>query len=73
MQADVNLIGSIYGKIDADMRISIASNIHKNSILDMHTSRITQVVQKLAKNHLENSMNKSRKLSVMRGASGIQR
>lgn len=71
MENDKNLIGSIYGKIDNEIRMSIASYNMGNheSVLEMQASRITQVVQSLAMNQLEQSMTKQRKLSAMRGDS----
>jgi hypothetical protein len=55
MEKDKNMIESIYGKIDNDVRISIASGAPTMSVIDMQASRITHVVTQLAKHQLENS------------------
>ena len=45
IEADANLNGSIYGKVDAEMKMSIVEDDLRNaSAIDMQTSRITQVV-----------------------------
>lgn len=44
MEADKNLIGSIYGKIDNEMRMSIMSYNNNMSAIDMQASRVTQIV-----------------------------
>jgi hypothetical protein len=44
MEADKNLIGSIYGKIDNEMRMSIMSYNNNASAIDIQASRVTQIV-----------------------------
>lgn len=72
IQNDQNLIGSIYGQIDNDIRMSIVSEDRRmQSAMDMQASRITAVVHQLAARELENSLRKDRKISMIRNSTNI--